>query len=95
MPGNGGLMMVFDIKEALLLHIQPGDAIVLKMPRAVTAQDAEMIKDAWHRAITGPLAQAELIILDGGADIAVLRHGSEDADLTKIARDAFKKQTVG
>ncbi len=83
-----------EIKEVLVLRVQPGDAIILKIARAMSAVEVHHLKTKWLECFSGSaIREAPLVILADDSDIAVLRHADESADLTKIARETFKTQT--
>jgi hypothetical protein len=73
-------MQLPEIKEALLLRVQPGDAIVLRVERSIDRETADRLRAEWHRMWTGTaLAGVPCVLLDGGADLTVVRREAADA----------------
>ena len=66
------------IREVLLLHAQPGDAVVLKLNRQVGDAELADIRDRWEAVFRGtPMARTRLVILQGGNDLYVVRGDDE------------------
>jgi hypothetical protein len=79
-----------DIKEAMILRVQPGDAIVLKPGRTLSDQELARLKENWQSTFRGSaLADIPLVILDAASELTVVRHYG-DKELTEIARESFK-----
>lgn len=79
-----------EFQEARVLRLQAGDAIVLKIRHKLSAQQIDELKQRWLKAMAGSgVENTKFVVLDEGAALEVLRH--EDAELTAIARSAFKK----
>jgi hypothetical protein len=62
------------VAAAEVLKPQPGDTIVLKFKERLSAAEYARLRASWDEATKGTAAaEQRIIILDGGADIALLR----------------------
>jgi hypothetical protein len=62
------------IVEAVVLRVQPGDAIVLKVDQDVSQDQAERVRCAWKAAVRGSDAEfVPVVVMSGAVSMTVTR----------------------
>lgn len=60
------------IKEVERLHLGPDDIAVLKVPHCIDIATVRRLRDAWQSLYAGKHDAPQILVLDGGVDIAVM-----------------------
>lgn len=70
-PNDGGMPPIAD---AVVLRVQPGDAIAVTVAVPISLEAAERFKVAWRKVVSGTaLEHVPVILLDGGTQVSIMR----------------------
>ena len=72
---SGDIRFLGDLQR---LELRPGDRFVLTIPRILSIEHVESIQSAWRRFMGGDAAP-ELLLLDGGMKLDVIRGPSGES----------------